>query len=288
MDVLFTFLESLKESIVITLIIFVLMVMVELLVLKYKSKLVGFLTKNKLTGYITSSLFGSLPGCVGTYAMDTLYMAGLLGFGGLAAALISTSGDEAFLLVSLTIAGKISWNTLLSLVVILFVLGILGGYLADYLMKKFGVKICEKCKVKYHKGHEFDLKHFVKKHITEHIIKKHILQIFIWIFIAVFTISTVGEFIDYETILTGYYPLMLLVLGALVGLLPLSGPNVFLIIMFSQGLVPFSVVLANSIVQDGHGLLPILGFSVSDAIKLKVYNFLFGLTVGLIVFGLGF
>ena len=48
------------------------------------------------------------------------------------------------------------------------------------------------------------------------------------------------------------------------------------------------MVLVNSIVQDGHGLLPIIGFSIKDALKLKIFNLVFGLVVGLVVFSLGF
>ena len=79
----------------------------------------------------------------------------------------------------------------------------------------------------------------------------------------------------------------ILIIASLVALLPISGPNVFLVVMFSKGLIPFSVLLANSIIQDGHGLLPIMGFSISDAIKIKAYNFIFGLILGLILLGVG-
>ena len=83
-------------------------------------------------------------------------------------------------------------------------------------------------------------------------------------------------------------PWFLLLIAGLVGLLPISGPNIFLLVMFAQGLIPFSILLANSIIQDGHGLLPIIGFSVDDAIKIKTINFVFGMIVGLIVLAIGF
>ena len=79
----------------------------------------------------------------------------------------------------------------------------------------------------------------------------------------------------------------ILILASLIGLLPISGPNVFLVVMFSKGLIPFSVLLANSIIQDGHGLLPIMGFSMNDAVKIKSFNFIFGLTIGLVLLLIG-
>jgi len=279
------FLSSLKESLVITFIIFILMIVVELLVLKYKDKILKFVKKNKFVEYLTSSFFGIIPGCIGTFTMDSLYMAGLLGFGGIIAVIISTSGDEALLLLSMAIQGSISWSMVISLTLILFVLGVVGAYIADYYKKKTNMKFAEKCEIKYHKDKEFEFNHFIKEHIYKHILKKHIWKIFLWIFIAIFVI---GLFQDKITLaISGMNMIYILILASLIALLPISGPNIFLIVMFSQGLVPFSILLANSIIQDGHGLLPILGFSIKDAVKIKIFNFIFGLTIGLILFGLG-
>ena len=80
----------------------------------------------------------------------------------------------------------------------------------------------------------------------------------------------------------------MLIMASLIALLPISGPNIVLIVLFAKGIVPFSVLLANSIIQDGHGLLPIMGFSMDDAVKIKAFNFVVGFGLGLILllFGL--
>lgn len=279
---------TLKESITITLIIFVLMVIVELFVLKYKEKIISFAKRNRFLGYLTSSLFGSIPGCVGTFAMDSLYMAGLLSFGGIVAAMIATSGDEMLMMISMVMAGKLAATPIVSLVAILFVLGIVGGYLADFLLKKYQVSFCSNCDITHHNHEEFKLKHFFTEHIYNHIIKKHIWQIFLWLFAAIFIIDLIKPLLDTSTIFAGSNMFYILIVAALVGILPISGPNVFLLIMFSKGLVPFSILLTNSIIQDGHGLLPIMGFSMDDAVKIKVFNFVFGLTIGIILLSMGF
>ncbi len=286
MDTISIFLASLKESSSITLTIFALMVIVEILVLKYKSNVVKFVKRNKLLEYITSSFFGIIPGCVGTFAMDSLYMAGLLSFGGIIAVMIATSGDEAFLMLSMAFQGSIKWATIAILTSSLLVLGILGGYLADYYRRQTRMEFCKKCEIIHHDKHELSSMHFLGEHIYKHIIKKHIWKIFLWVFIAIFTIGLFQNRIDLA--ITGVNVFYILILASLVALLPISGPNVFLIIMFSKGLIPFSVLLANSIIQDGHGLLPILGFSVEDAIKIKIFNFIFGLIIGIILLLLGF
>ncbi len=277
--------SSFKESVEITTIIFVLMVVVELLVLRFKTGIKRYLNK-RFYSYVISSFFGIIPGCVGTFAMDSMYMIGLLSFGGIIAVMIATSGDEAFLLLSMAFTGKISIATVVILTAVLFVLGIIAGIIADFIKKKTKMRFCKKCSIEYHKKEEFHIRHFVKEHIWNHIIKKHIWQIFLWVFAALFIIELTEGLIDIQSIFS-HNMWYLLIIASLIGLLPISGPNAFLVVMFSQGLIPFSVLLANSIIQDGHGLLPILGFSVDDAIKIKVFNFIFGLAVGAILLALG-
>ena len=277
--------QSLKASIQITTIILVLMVIIEILVLKYQKKIISFIKKNKLIGYIVSSFFGMIPGCVGTFAMDSLYMSGLLGFGGIISVMIATSGDEAFILLSMAAKGEISFMTIFLLIGILFVLGIIGGFIADKIQKKMNLKFNAKCKIVHHKVEEFKLKHFIKEHLFNHVIKKHIWKIFLWLLFAIFVIELLQGYVNLD--FSGQNMFFVLLIASLVGLLPISGPNIFLLVMFSKGLIPFSVLLANSIIQDGHGLLPIMGFSMSDAIKIKLFNFAFGITVGLALLLIG-
>ena len=288
MDLSQLFIGSLKESIKITLIIFVLMVIIELLVLKYKHKITKIATKNRFMSYAVSSFFGSVPGCIGTFVMDSMYMSGLLGFGGIIAAMISTSGDEAFLMLSMIASGNLKVAPVLILFAVLFGLGIIGGIAADLFVKKFGIKFCRRCTIKRHKNEEFKFKHIFKEHIYRHIIRKHIWQIFLWVFAAIFLIELTSGFLFVGNLFSGNNLFFVLLIASLIGLLPISGPNVFLIVLFSKGSIPFSILLANSIIQDGHGLLPIMGFSLEDAVKIKLFNFLYGLGLGLVLLSLGF
>jgi hypothetical protein len=50
--------------------------------------------------------------------------------------------------------------------------------------------------------------------------------------------------------------------------------------MFSQRLVPLSVLVASSIVQDGHGMLPLLAASKRAFVVVKLINLAVGVTVG--------
>ena len=50
--------------------------------------------------------------------------------------------------------------------------------------------------------------------------------------------------------------------------------------MFSQGLIPFSILLANSIVQDGHTSLPLLAEEPASFVKAKLMNTVAALACG--------
>jgi len=78
-----------------------------------------------------------------------------------------------------------------------------------------------------------------------------------------------------------------LLLGALIGMVPESGLHLIFVMMYAQGLVPFSVLFTASFVQDGHGMLPLLSYSVKDSILIKVFNLVSGIAVGATLFAFG-
>ena len=79
-----------------------------------------------------------------------------------------------------------------------------------------------------------------------------------------------------------------LLIGALVGVIPESGPHLVFVMLYAEGLIPFSVLFTASFVQDGHGMLPMLSYSIRDSLLIKAFNLIFGVTVGAATFALGF
>ena len=282
------------QTLVITGIVFIFLTIVELLYLKFSSFFEKILINNRHLQYILGALLGSIPGCTGVFAMDAMYMAGFVGFGGIISATVSTFGDEAFVLLGQMAMPDtvIKPKTVALLFALLFILGIIAGYLADLYARLTKLKFCKRCGIEKHPDIDIVakphfLRHFWKDHMVKHILKKHIPNIALWLFASLVIVSVLENAFDIKTIVTHNKALLILAAAA-IGILPLSGPNVLFITMFSKGLLPFSVILVNSIVQDGHGLLPILGFSVEEAVKIKVFNILFGLIVGFVVMALGY
>jgi hypothetical protein len=121
--------------------------------------------------------------------------------------------------------------------------------------------------------------HFLREHLWEHVLHHHVPRVFAWTAGALVGMALLGQVVGTESILhaNGW---ALLVLAVLVGLIPESGPHLVFVTLFAAGSVPLSVLAANSIVQDGHGMLPLLAQSRSDFVKVKAVNLLVGLAVG--------
>jgi hypothetical protein len=60
------------------------------------------------------------------------------------------------------------------------------------------------------------------------------------------------------------------------------------VMLYARGLIPFSILLASSIVQDGHGMLPLLSYTVRDSLLIKVFNLVFGIVIGLAFYTAGY
>jgi hypothetical protein len=270
-----------KETIEITLIVALMMILVDLINTWTNGRVKSFLEgKSKYRQYILASFIGSLPGCFGGITNVSLYMHGLISFGALAGSMIAVSGDEAYVMLAMIP------DTAILIFVLLFLVGIIGGILIDIIIKRFKISVSVNCESLVVHEKEKSLNHFILEHIWKHIIKKHIWKIAMWTFAALLFVELSLEYLDLNSF-TSNYKIAFLVIAALVGLIPESGPHIIFVKLFADGMIPFSVLLTNSIVQDGHGMLPMLSYSIKDTIKIKLFNFAFGIIIGLILFSFG-
>lgn len=129
--------------------------------------------------------------------------------------------------------------------------------------------------------------HFLETHIWEHTVREHLPQIFLWTLGALLVVHF-GDTLWSLSRVVEKNPATVLLLAGLIGLIPDSGPHMIFAFLFAQGSIPFSVLLTNSIVQDGHGILPILSVSIKSFFLIKIFNLAFGLVVGYLVFFAGF
>ena len=121
--------------------------------------------------------------------------------------------------------------------------------------------------------------HFIKEHLWDHVIRKHFLSIFLWTTGALLLVQLGLHYLNIESWTSDNIPLMILI-AVMVGLIPESGPHLVFVALYASGLVPFSVLLASSISQDGHSSLPLLAETKKGFLKAKLVNMIIGLIVG--------
>jgi hypothetical protein len=325
------------KSIMITGFVFIMMLVIEYINVQSNGIWQKHLTGKKWKQYLIAGLLGAIPGCLGAFTVVTLFTHRLVSFGALVTAMIATSGDEAFVMFAMFP------QKALLLTGIIFVVGILAGYLTDKFYKPQGIlkdianyvlplhaehqcKCFEKKKFWNYLFHpslyrlsiaviilmlllgvatgvlsgEADVwikitlllsftfalfvvvsvpEHFLKEHIWNHIVKEHLPRIFLWIFGILLVMHFLIIYIDVESWISNNMFVVLLI-AVLIGIIPESGPHLIFVTLFASGTIPFSILLASSISQDGHGMLPMLAESKKGFVAVKVVNMIFAFIVG--------
>lgn len=374
--------EIIRNSILITGLVVIMMMMIESLNIESKGLFFKGLRKTKIGQVVIASLLGSIPGCMGGFATVSLYTHRMFSFGALVAMMIASSGDEAFVMLAMIP------EQALIIFAVLFVLAIAVGIITDKIYDRVHAKKCglhdhEECGVhadcdgfevhehvepehghakrhfgwkrismlvglalfiaalgtgrlghdhSAHEGHEHDghvhtevcdhhdhahvhahdhghghtinhlsedwmnvlfaglsvimlvvlifaSDHFVEEHLWNHIVKKHLPTIFAWTFGVLLVLGVVLHFVDIDNWISDNTALMIL-LATLIGIIPESGPHMIFVTLFAAGIVPFPVLLASSISQDGHAGIPLLAESKKSFAWAKLINCFIALAAG--------
>lgn len=136
----------------------------------------------------------------------------------------------------------------------------------------------------------FCSEHFLQEHLWEHVIKHHFMSVLLWTFGVLAALAVLNYFVDLQDVIAQnrWMTWVLLFVALGIGIIPESQPQFVWIYLFATGAIPFSILLASSIVQDGHGALPLLAYSRKSFLMMKAVNIAFGLLVGLAGILLGF
>lgn len=132
-----------------------------------------------------------------------------------------------------------------------------------------------------HGNHAHNMRHFLKEHVWKHVIKRHLPTIFAWTFGVLALFGILSIYIDIETWIKGNIWLML-VIAVAAGLIPESGPHLVFVSMFAAGILPFPVLLANCISQDGHACLPLIAENKRSWLTVKLIKTVIAAAVGAI------
>lgn len=123
--------------------------------------------------------------------------------------------------------------------------------------------------------------HFVEEHLWKHVILGHLPRVFAWTFGVLAALALLLNFFDISSWISDNTALMIL-LATLVGIIPESGPHLIFVTLYASGIVPFPVLLASCISQDGHASLPLLAESKQSFVKAKLVNCAVALIAGFV------
>jgi hypothetical protein len=121
--------------------------------------------------------------------------------------------------------------------------------------------------------------HFLEAHLWRHVIMKHVPRIFLWTFGVLLLLAGLNQIVDLKAIASDK-PLILLGAALLLGILPESGPHLIFVTLYADQLLPLSVLVASSIAQDGHGMLPLLSSSKKAFVIVKLINIVVAAVIG--------
>ena len=294
-------LRTLLSSIKITALVFAMMLLTDVVNVKTAGAVGRLLRGGRWRQYVVAAFLGATPGCLGAFLAAYLYAHGFLSFGAIVAAMVATSGDESFVMFQVFPLKALGLHALL------FVVGVLSGWLSDEVAAAVGLRRSEACPLAERcdecppslswlalpglvaPNPEDGEKrwHFAREHVWGHIVKGHLWRVFLWTFVALLLVKVLVRQGPLSEFVRGHLNWTLLPLAALVGLVPESGPHMVFVFLHKEGLAPFSVLLASSVVQDGHGMLPLLALCPRDALLVKVFNFAIGLSLGGLLLLLG-
>ncbi len=372
------FIDILRNAILITGLVVVMMMMIESFNIESKGLVFKGLRKTKVGQVVFGALLGSIPGCMGGFATVSLYTHRMMSFGALVAMMIASSGDESFVMLAMIP------EQALILFVVLFAIAIVVGVITDKVYDKLHRSHCEKedheecgavteCRDGYivhpeaehthkegrhygvkrivmlvglavfiaalatgqlghdheahsddiHSGHVhteacehhhhedvsessfhinllsedwmnvlfailslvvlgvllFGSDHFVEEHFWNHIVRKHLPTIFAWTFGVLLILGIALQYVDIDRWISDNTVLMIL-LATVIGIIPESGPHMIFVTLFAAGAVPFPVLLASSISQDGHASIPLLAESKKSFAIAKLINCIVALAAG--------
>ena len=125
--------------------------------------------------------------------------------------------------------------------------------------------------------------HFIKEHLWHHVIKRHLLSIFLWTLGGLAVCQIGVQYLNIEEWVSSNM-IFVILLAVAVGIIPESGPHLVFVTLYLNGIVPFSVLLANSISQDGHTALPLLASSRKTFLKAKAVNIIIGAVLGILLY----
>ena len=243
--------HSLKHSVVLLPFLYLSYLLMEFIEHKGADKAQRLIAKSGKAGPAVGALLGIAPQCGFSAAATGLYSGRVISFGTLCAVFLSTS-DE---MLPIMISRGTPITTILPILGVKLCVGMLVGFAADLIVRKFGSKhkhgshehIHEMCR----SGHCHCDRNIFLSALT------HSLQIFAFIYIATLGISIVIETVGADNIFGTItrIPMVGELVAAAVGLIPNCASSVVITQLYLDGFIGSGPMLAGLLCGSGVGML---------------------------------
>ena len=184
--------DVLKNSLFITGLVVIMMIMIEYVNVASAGKWLERLRTSGFRQVVLGALLGLIPGCVGGFAAVSLYTHGVITFGALVAAMISSSGDEAFVMLAM-----IPKDALL-LFGVLFIIALIFGYITNLVYKR-GPNLSD-CDNHFdiHHGHEAKIPSIFKLSSYRNMLHPSVKRVSVLVGIALFVAAVFSGILEHE------------------------------------------------------------------------------------------
>lgn len=239
---------------------------------KTSNKVRNAIQKSGKLGPLLGGLVGIVPQCGFSVSATNLYAARVITLGTLISVYLTTSDEMLPILIS----ENISIVTILTILGIKLVIGIVAGFIIDFIARKLNKNKLEEKIV--------DICEHEHCHCENGIVKsalKHTINIFIYVFIFTLVLNGIIELIG-EDIISNFVSQNVIlgpIIAGIIGLVPNCASSVILTQLFVENVISMPILISGLCVNAGVGLLVLFKINKNLKENLKIVGLLYAIGV---------
>lgn len=248
---------------------------------KTSNKVKDVIKKSGKFGPVLGAIVGVFPQCGFSVSATNLYAGRVITLGTLISVYLATS-DE---MLPILLTEAVPAGTIFTILGIKLVLGIVAGFIIDFVIRMFRKEKVEEQEEKIEEICEHEHCHCEEGIVTSAI--KHTLNITIFIFFITLVLNGIIAYIGEDTIAHFISKNVILgpIVAGLIGLIPNCASSVILTELFISNVISMPVLISGVAVNAGVGLLVLFktNKNVKENIKIVGILYLIGVLAGIIL-----
>ena len=248
---------------------------------KTSNKVKDVIKKSGKFGPLLGAIVGVFPQCGFSVSATNLYAGRVITLGTLISVYLATS-DE---MLPILLTDAVPAGTIFTILGIKLVLGIVAGFIIDFVIRMFRKEKVEEQEEKIEEICEHEHCHCEEGIVTSAV--KHTLNITIFIFFITLVLNAIIAYIGEDTIAHFISKNVILgpIVAGLIGLIPNCASSVILTELFISNVISMPVLISGVAVNAGVGLLVLFKTNKNAKENLKIVGLLYiiGVLAGIIL-----